>query len=133
MRQEQQRAAQGAENGAESQVYGHMRAPAPAPGNPPQLPPIGYAPAAGAQAPVQYASHSPGLDGAGRYAAAPQQQLSNGNNQIRSYPQSPYGQGHPMYQQRQSPLRTRPIHLRAVGADEPKTIEPDNSPSSYQQ
>lgn len=58
-----------------------------------QLPPIGYAPA-GAQAPQQYAGQPQQVDGAQQYP--PGQIYANGG-----YPQSPYGQSGPMYQQRQ--------------------------------
>jgi len=60
----------------------------------PQLPPIGYAPAAGQAAP-QYAAQ-PQVDGAQQYAP-PGQMYSGGG-----YPQSPYAQGGQMYQQRES-------------------------------
>lgn len=69
----------------------HMMAPAM---NGTQLPPIGYAPAAGAP-PAQYPPQQQPVDGAQQYSAG-QMYAANG------YPQSPYAaQGNPMYQQRQ--------------------------------
>ncbi|KAI9786192.1 MAG: hypothetical protein M1839_007602 [Geoglossum umbratile] len=63
----------------------------------PQLPPIGYQPAPAGQVPP------------GHYQAPPggiEQIQQYGNNQLyQNYPQSPYGQGHQMYQQRQTPLQ----------------------------
>ncbi|KAI5356935.1 Putative Zinc finger C2H2-type, C2H2 finger domain transcription factor CON7 [Septoria linicola] len=58
----------------------------------PQLPPIGYQPAAG-QAPSQYAQPQQ-VDGAPQYASNGQMYGTQG------YPQSPYGQGGLPYQQR---------------------------------
>lgn len=60
----------------------------------PQLPPIGYQPAAGGQQPGQYAQPQQ-VDGAPQYA-------SNGGQMYgtQGYPQSPYGQGGLQYQQR---------------------------------
>lgn len=58
----------------------------------PQLPPIGYQPAAG-QTPSQYAQPQQ-VDGAPQYASNGQMYGTQG------YPQSPYGQGGLAYQQR---------------------------------
>jgi transcription factor CON7 len=66
------------------------------PGIRPQLPPIGYQPAQAGQVP------------SGHYQAPPSgiEQMQYGNNQLyQNYPQSPYGQGNQMYQQRQTPLQ----------------------------
>ncbi|MCJ1438992.1 hypothetical protein MMC27_008382 [Xylographa pallens] len=61
------------------------------PGVRPQLPPIGYAPAGGQVA--------------GQYPGGPDQMYQQGNGQMYStYPHSPYNQGQPVYQQRQSPF-----------------------------
>lgn len=87
--EERQRAAdqnRGHENGPEPPVYGQMRqavgVPGQAPGHP-QLPPIGYQPAAsGNSSGPQYGTQSPGL-----------------TEGIAHYPQSPYGQNPQMYQQ----------------------------------
>lgn len=70
----------------------------------PQLPPIGYAPAASGQAPPQYGTQSPSAIGEmAQYAAAnPQMYQSSASNASSSYPQSPYTQGQTMYQQRAS-------------------------------
>jgi len=70
----------------ENNPYG-MRTPLGAPANH-QLPPIGYAPA-GTQPPAQCGSQSPALDGMAQYGDG------------SSFPQSPYRQNNPMYQQRQ--------------------------------
>lgn len=67
---------------------------APQMGGGPQLPPIGYQPAAG-QAPANY-SQQQQVDGAQQYA---------GNSQMygaQGYPQSPYGQGGIAYQQQRA-------------------------------
>ncbi|KAF1983666.1 hypothetical protein K402DRAFT_414288 [Aulographum hederae CBS 113979] len=77
------------DNGEGGPVYGMRPAPIAAPPNMPNAhlpPPMGYTPAS-SQAPTQYGEHSPTLDGVAQY--------SNGN----SFPQSPYGQNAPMYQQ----------------------------------
>lgn len=73
----------------------------------PQLPPIGYAPAASGQAPPQYGTQSPSAIGEmAQYAAAnPQMYPSSASNASSSYPQSPYAQGQNMYQQRMFPPR----------------------------
>jgi len=70
----------------EAPVYGQMRQAVGVPGQQPshpQLPPIGYQPAAsGTSAAPQYGTHSPGLP-----------------EGMAHYPQSPYGQNPQMYQQ----------------------------------
>ncbi|KAJ4350746.1 hypothetical protein N0V95_004478 [Ascochyta clinopodiicola] len=70
----------------EAPVYGQMRQAVGVPGQQPshpQLPPIGYQPAAsGSSAAPQYGTHSPGLP-----------------EGMAHYPQSPYGQNPQMYQQ----------------------------------
>ncbi|KAF2785588.1 hypothetical protein K505DRAFT_7065 [Melanomma pulvis-pyrius CBS 109.77] len=74
------------DNGPDTPVYGQMRqavgVPGQAPGHP-QLPPIGYQPAAsGNSSGPQYGTQSPGLQ-----------------EGMAHYPQSPYGQNPQMYQQ----------------------------------
>lgn len=81
----QQRVHEGGAPG-EAPVYGQMRQAVGVPGQPPQhpqLPPIGYQPAAsGNTAAPQYGTQSPGLP-----------------EGMAHYPQSPYGQNPQMYQQ----------------------------------
>jgi len=86
--EERQRATDGRhDNGSDTPVYGQMRGVGPPQMGGPQLPPIGYAPAAsGPQAP-QYGTQSPGLDQSG----------------MAHYPQSPYGQTPQIYQQAPDP------------------------------
>ncbi|KAB2579949.1 C2H2 finger domain transcription factor CON7 [Lasiodiplodia hormozganensis] len=83
---EQQRQAQNNEannSNPETPIYGQPRAMAqPVQMGGPQLPPIGYAPAASGQAPAQYGTQSPSAIG-----------------EMAHYPQSPYTQGQTMYQQ----------------------------------
>jgi len=80
----QQRAHEG--GAPEAPVYGQMRQAVGVPGQPPQhpqLPPIGYQPAAsGNSTAPQYGTQSPGLP-----------------EGMAHYPQSPYGQNPQMYQQ----------------------------------
>jgi transcription factor CON7 len=86
----------GDQNASEAPVYGHMR-----PNIPPQLPPIGYNPAASTQAPP-YGTQSPGtIEGMTQYANS-DSIPSTSSNSRNSYPQSPYGQNQQMYQQSQS-------------------------------
>ncbi|KAI9826119.1 MAG: hypothetical protein M1832_000568 [Thelocarpon impressellum] len=90
------------------------------PGVRPQLPPIGYTP--GAQA---------GQVQQGHYPAQPNgieqmQQYSN-NPLYSNYPQSPYGQGNQMYQQRQTPLLGDPE------TDADAEPDPDVPSGNYQQ
>jgi len=102
-RQEQARNAQ--EHGQEQPgAYGQMRTPIGPPPQMggPQLPPIGYAPAASGQAPAQYGTQSPSIEGMAQYATT--NQVYNGNQPNgSSFPQSPYGQNNQMYQQRHYP------------------------------
>ncbi|KAK7712738.1 hypothetical protein SLS57_007692 [Botryosphaeria dothidea] len=102
---EQQRQAQNNDNtnsNPETPIYGQPRAMGqPVQMGGPQLPPIGYAPAASGQAPAQYGTQSPSAIGEmAQYAAAnPQMYPSSASNASSSYPQSPYAQGQNMYQQ----------------------------------
>ncbi|KAF2473336.1 uncharacterized protein BDR25DRAFT_323894 [Lindgomyces ingoldianus] len=90
------------DNGTDAPVYGQMRqavgGPGQVPGHP-QLPPIGYQPAAaGNTSGPQYGTQSPGLaEGMAQYGAANSYHSPNSNSS--SYPQSPYGQNPQMYQQ----------------------------------
>ncbi|KAF2016304.1 transcriptional regulator [Aaosphaeria arxii CBS 175.79] len=103
--EERQRAAEGRathENPGEQPVYGQVRQvgiPGQAPGGHPQLPPIGYQPAAsGNNSGPQYGTQSPGLaEGMAQYGPASSYRGSSTNS--NSYPQSPYGQNPQMYQQ----------------------------------
>ncbi|KAL1622400.1 hypothetical protein SLS54_004964 [Diplodia seriata] len=104
---EQQRQAQNNDannSNPETPIYGQPRAmPQPVQMGGPQLPPIGYAPAASGQAPPQYGTQSPSAIGEmAQYAANPQMYPSSASNASSSYPQSPYTQGQTMYQQRAS-------------------------------
>ncbi|KAJ4993885.1 hypothetical protein SVAN01_00362 [Stagonosporopsis vannaccii] len=88
----------------EAPVYGQMRQAVGVPGQQPshpQLPPIGYQPAAsGTSAAPQYGTHSPGLpEGMAQYATPNNPYDSPSSNPNHSYPQSPYGQNPQMYQQ----------------------------------
>lgn len=88
----------------EAPVYGQMRQAVGVPGGPPQhpqLPPIGYQPAAsGNAAPPQYGTQSPGLpEGMAQYAAPSSNAYHSPNSNSSSYPQSPYGQNPQMYNQ----------------------------------
>jgi hypothetical protein len=92
---QRQEAARNGQDASQSQgqpgQYGQPHMMQPQMGGP-QLPPIGYQPAAG-QAASQYAQPQQ-VDGAQQYA---------GNNQMygtQGYPQSPYGQSGIAYQQR---------------------------------
>jgi len=76
--------------GQPGQYQNHMMAPQM---GGPQLPPIGYQPAAG-QAPANYSQQPQQVDGAPQYAGSSQMYGAQG------YPQSPYGQGGIAYQQR---------------------------------
>ncbi|KAF2139346.1 uncharacterized protein K452DRAFT_232274 [Aplosporella prunicola CBS 121167] len=110
--EERQRQAEG-RNASESNpetpasMYGQARSMgAPVQMGGPQLPPIGYAPAASGQPPAQYTTQSPNAIGEmAQYAAAttPHQMYSSASNSSNSYPQSPYAQGQQMYQQRRHP------------------------------
>ncbi|KAF1959539.1 hypothetical protein CC80DRAFT_501748 [Byssothecium circinans] len=99
---EQNRAAH--ENGGEAPVYGQMRqavgVPGQAPGHP-QLPPIGYQPAAsGNTSGPQYGTQSPGLaEGMAQYTTPTSNAYNSPNSNSSSYPQSPYGSNPQMYQQ----------------------------------
>jgi hypothetical protein len=93
------------ENGTEAPVYGQMRqavgVPGQAPGHP-QLPPIGYQPAAsGGSSGPQYGTQSPGLaEGmAQQYDTPVGNAYNRRNTNSSSYPQSPYGSNPQMYQQ----------------------------------
>jgi hypothetical protein len=93
------------ENGTEAPVYGQMRqavgVPGQAPGHP-QLPPIGYQPAAsGGSSGPQYGTQSPGLaEGMAQQYVTPVSNAYTGpNTDSSSYPQSPYGSNPQMYQQ----------------------------------
>jgi hypothetical protein len=94
----------GHENGAEAPVYGQMRqavgVPGQAPGHP-QLPPIGYQPAAsGNSSGPQYGTQSPGLaEGMAQYFTPTSNAYTSLNTNNSSYPQSPYGSNPQMYQQ----------------------------------
>ncbi|KAL1656468.1 hypothetical protein SLS61_000931 [Didymella pomorum] len=88
----------------EAPAYGQMRQAVGIPGQQPshpQLPPIGYQPAAsGTSAAPQYGTHSPGLpEGMAQYAPPNNAYDSPSSNLNNSYPQSPYGQNPQMYQQ----------------------------------
>jgi len=96
----------GHEGGApEPPVYGQMRQAVGVPGQPPQhpqLPPIGYQPAAsGNSAAPQYGTQSPGLpEGMAQYATPPPSTAHHSpRSNNSSYPQSPYGQNPQMYAQ----------------------------------
>ncbi|KAI9798924.1 MAG: hypothetical protein M1825_004937 [Sarcosagium campestre] len=65
------------------------------PGVRPQLPPIGYQPGQPGQVQGHYAGPANGIE---------QMQQYGSNPLYPNYPQSPYGQGNQMYQQRHSPL-----------------------------
>ncbi|EDU51512.1 transcriptional regulator [Pyrenophora tritici-repentis] len=98
----QQRAHEG--GAPEVPAYGQMRQAVGVPGQPPQhpqLPPIGYQPAAsGNTAAPQYGTQSPGLpDGMAQYATPSSNAYNSPNSNSSSYPQSPYGQNPQMYQQ----------------------------------
>lgn len=102
--QQQQRAAHDGATGGEAPVYGQMRQAVGVPGQPPshpQLPPIGYQPAAsGNTAAPQYGTQSPGLpEGMAQYATPNSNAYNSPNSNSSSYPQSPYGQNPQMYQQ----------------------------------
>ncbi|KAF2687018.1 hypothetical protein K458DRAFT_385841 [Lentithecium fluviatile CBS 122367] len=91
------------ENGAEAPVYGQMRqavgVPGQAPGHP-QLPPIGYQPAAsGGSSGPQYGTQSPGLSEGMQYSTPTSNAYNSPNSNSSSYPQSPYGSNPQMYQQ----------------------------------
>jgi hypothetical protein len=94
----------GHENGAEAPVYGQMRqavgVPGQAPGHP-QLPPIGYQPAAsGNSSGPQYGTQSPGLaEGMAQYIIPTSIAYTSPHTNSTSYPQSPYGSNPQMYQQ----------------------------------
>jgi hypothetical protein len=99
---EQNRAAH--ENGAEAPVYGQMRQAVGVPGQPghPQLPPIGYQPAAsGNTSGPQYGTQSPGLaEGMSQQYSSPTSNVYHSpSSNSNSYPQSPYGSNPQMYQQ----------------------------------
>lgn len=104
--EERQRAADNRnvqEGSSDASVYGHLRTPIgppPSMGGP-QLPPIGYAPAASGQSQPSYGAPSPAIEGISQYASANNHVYGNGNNKGGSYPQSPYGQNNQMYQQRE--------------------------------
>jgi hypothetical protein len=88
----------------EAPVYGQMRQAVGVPGQPPshpQLPPIGYQPAAsGSSAAPQYGTHSPGLpENMAQYATPNSIAYHSSSSNSSSYPQSPYGQNPQMYQQ----------------------------------
>ncbi|RMZ71517.1 transcriptional regulator [Pyrenophora seminiperda CCB06] len=90
--------------GPEVPAYGQMRQAVGVPGQPPQhpqLPPIGYQPAAsGNTAAPQYGTQSPGLpEGMAQYATPSSNAYNSPNSNSSSYPQSPYGQNPQMYQQ----------------------------------
>lgn len=88
----------------EAPVYGQMRQAVGVPGQPsqhPQLPPIGYQPAAsGNSTAPQYGTQSPGLpEGMAQYASPNTIAPQSPNTNHSSYPQSPYGQNPQMYAQ----------------------------------
>ena len=84
----------------------------------PQLPPIGYTPGQPGQVQGHYPAQPNGIDQMQQY----------GNNPLYSnYPQSPYGQGNQMYQQRHSPFL---IIDEAEADPEP---DPDVPSANYQQ
>ncbi|KAK7191440.1 uncharacterized protein CC84DRAFT_1185127 [Paraphaeosphaeria sporulosa] len=94
----------GHENGVEAPGYAQMRqqvgVPGQAPGHP-QLPPIGYQPAAsGNSSGPQYGTQSPGLaEGMAQYSSPTANAYNSPNSNNSSYPQSPYGSNPQMYQQ----------------------------------
>ncbi|KAI9844710.1 MAG: hypothetical protein M1838_002068 [Thelocarpon superellum] len=65
------------------------------PGVRPQLPPIAYTPGQPGPVPGHYPAQANGIE---------QMQQYGSNPLYSNYPQSPYGQGNQMYQQRQAPL-----------------------------
>ncbi|KAI9764714.1 MAG: hypothetical protein M1840_008106 [Geoglossum simile] len=84
------------------------------PGVRPQLPPIGFQP--GQVPPGHYQAPQSGIE-----------QIQYGNNQLyQNYPQSPYGQGNQMYQQRQTPLQG------SEETDADAEPDPDVSAGNYQ-
>jgi hypothetical protein len=89
---------------ASDQNRGQMRqavgVPGQAPGHP-QLPPIGYQPAAsGNSSGPQYGTQSPGLaEGMAQYFTPTSNAYTSLNTNNSSYPQSPYGSNPQMYQQ----------------------------------
>ena len=92
------------DNGPEAPVYGQVRQPVGMPGQAPghpQLPPIGYQPAAsGNTSGPQYGTQSPGLaEGMAQYGANSGNVYNSPSSNSSSYPQSPYGQNPQMYQQ----------------------------------
>ncbi|KAI9789363.1 MAG: hypothetical protein M1833_002427 [Piccolia ochrophora] len=88
------------------------------PGVRPQLPPIGYQPGQAGPVPGHYAAPANGIEQMQQY----------GNNPLYpNYPQSPYGPGNQMYQQRHTPLQ---------GNQEPDADaepDPDVPATTYQQ
>ncbi|KAF2761086.1 hypothetical protein EJ05DRAFT_252528 [Pseudovirgaria hyperparasitica] len=75
------------DNGDGPQVYGALRSQVPPPnmGGGPQLPPIGYAPASGGQAPP-YGTQSPGMPEGMPHNYGPQSPYGHGQNQMYQQP-----------------------------------------------
>jgi transcription factor CON7 len=101
--EERQRATDGrnaTEHASDNPAYGNMRSQMPpSQMGGPQLPPIGYAPASGGQG-AQYGTQSPGtMEGMSQYGTQGHVYDDASSNGNHSYPQSPYGQNNPMYQQ----------------------------------
>jgi transcription factor CON7 len=91
------------EGPSEAPVYGHIRTtplgPPPSMGGP-QLPPIGYAPAASGQSQPSYGAPSPAIEGMAQYGSRTPLFIVLCANTSNSYPPSPYAPGNQMYQQR---------------------------------
>lgn len=102
--------------------YGQMRTPLGPPPNMggPQLPPIGYPPQQGGPPPQQYGQPqpSPGMENMGQYASSYRAAHSEGTDHPRSYPQSPYGQGGQVYQQRCQPSLTSGLQVKLTSEAE---------------